>query len=270
VIPLRPSLAAGFTILTGPGRVRLICGEDRRYTLTAPGLEDWLPAWLPQLDGQRTLDEALALLPAERRDAGRQLAERLSGERVLLPAPAAAAHRPERFCAQVEGSGQLADGLRQLIVAVPEARQVEVLAQDNLDLEAALRFNERCLEGTTPWLWASTGPASRGYVSPAFLPDAGPCLRCLLTHFERLSPAPEVYADLIAHAREGKPLTPSPFPDRGRDLLRDLVLWKIDLLDETDAPAALYRLHVLEVAALEVSAHRVFFDPECPACRGHR
>jgi hypothetical protein len=31
-------------------------------------------------------------------------------------------------------------------------------------------------------------------------------------------------------------------------------------------PAALYALHVLEVAGLEVTAYTVFRDPECPGC----
>ncbi len=44
------------------------------------------------------------------------------------------------------------------------------------------------------------------------------------------------------------------------------MLWKWSLLGEAEPPAALYRLHVLEVATLEVSARRVFADPECPAC----
>ena len=45
-----------------------------------------------------------------------------------------------------------------------------------------------------------------------------------------------------------------------------------DLTEEAGElpPAALYRLHALEVATLEVTAHRVFADPECPACRGRR
>jgi hypothetical protein len=51
-------------------------------------------------------------------------------------------------------------------------------------------------------------------------------------------------------------------------VLRQLILWKVALAEERDASAALYRLHVLEVASLEVTAHRVFIDPECPECGG--
>src|SRR4051794_6435571 len=36
-IPVRPRLALPFTFLTGPGRVRLVAGEDFRYTLAGPG-----------------------------------------------------------------------------------------------------------------------------------------------------------------------------------------------------------------------------------------
>jgi bacteriocin biosynthesis cyclodehydratase domain-containing protein len=106
----------------------------------------------------------------------------------------------------------------------------------------------------------------RGYVSPVFLPDAGPCLGCLVRQFLRLSPAPEIYADLIEHARQGRPVEPVPFPAEGLAMLRSLVRWKAELLGRPEPPAALYRLHVLEVATLEVSSHRVFADPACPDC----
>src|SRR5450755_1293000 len=78
-LPSRPCLALPFTVLPGPDRVRLIAGEDFRYTLAAPGLETWLPDVLSQLDGRRTLDELLAALPADRHDAARQLLARLYG-----------------------------------------------------------------------------------------------------------------------------------------------------------------------------------------------
>src|SRR5207302_70111 len=49
-LPTRPCLALPFTVLTAQDRVRLVAGEDFRYTLTGPGLETWLPDWLPTLD----------------------------------------------------------------------------------------------------------------------------------------------------------------------------------------------------------------------------
>jgi hypothetical protein len=59
---------------------------------------------------------------------------------------------------------------------------------------------------------------------------------------------------------------PASFPDEGVVILQQLVLWKCSLLGQAEPAAALYRLHVLEVASLEVSARRVFADPECPVC----
>src|SRR5262249_9506871 len=114
------------------------------------------------------------------------------------------------------------------------------------------------------------GPGPRGGPSagPLFRPAAGPCLGCLLPHFRRLSPAPGLYDDLAAHARAGRPLAPAPFPPPAAAVVRQLLLWKADLAAQAEAPAALYRLHVLEVASLEVTAHRVFVDPECPECGG--
>jgi ribosomal protein S12 methylthiotransferase accessory factor len=109
---------------------------------------------------------------------------------------------------------------------------------------------------------------SRAYVGPLFLPDAGPCLSCLLYHFRRLSPVPELYDALANHARAAGPVAAVPFPGPAAAMVQQLLLWKAALAGESEAPAALYRLHVLEVASLEVSSHRVFVDPECPECRG--
>jgi bacteriocin biosynthesis cyclodehydratase domain-containing protein len=270
-LPQRPCLALPFTVLPGDGRVRLVAGEDCRYTLTAAGLESWLPDWLSMLDGSRSLDDLLARLPEERRGPARELVGRLYGERVLIDGSARQAHVARTHRLRPEGHGPLYDALAQIRTERGEDEsELPVLCQDRLDYDEALRFNERCLAGASPWLWATCGPSSRGYVSPVFLPDAGPCLACLLSSFRRLSPAPELYDELIAHARVGGAIAPVPFPARAVGLLQQLVLWKTELLREQEPPAALYQLHVLEVAALEVTAHRVFFDPECPACRGRR
>ena len=64
------------------------------------------------------------------------------------------------------------------------------------------------------------------------------------------------------------PLAPLPFPPPAAVMVQQLLLWKAILAEESEAPAALYRLHVLEVSSLEVTAHRVFVDPECRACGG--
>ena len=56
------------------------------------------------------------------------------------------------------------------------------------------------------------------------------------------------------------------FPAEGVEILRQLVRWKVSLLAEAEPPAALYRLHVLDVHVMEVSTHRIFADPECPDC----
>jgi bacteriocin biosynthesis cyclodehydratase domain-containing protein len=107
---------------------------------------------------------------------------------------------------------------------------------------------------------------SRGYVSPPFLPGGGPCLRCLLDHFRRLSPMPELYAELLAHSESGGTIPAPPFPAPAAAMLVQLVRWKLELLAEPEPPAALYELHVLDVASLEITAHPVFPDPECADC----
>jgi bacteriocin biosynthesis cyclodehydratase domain-containing protein len=261
----RPRLALPYTLLSAPDTVRLVAGEDFRYTLHGPGIERWLPEFLAGLQGVEPLAGALARLPQERRDTARQLAQRLYGERVLVDGPALVAHPVGAYVLAVEGAGALRQALEG---AAGEGRTLAVLCQDRLDYEEALRFNRRCRVGISPWLWATYGPMQRGYVSPLFLPDAGPCLACLLGHFRRLSPAPEIYADLIEHARQGLPIQPVDFPAEGVAVLRALVLWKAAQLASPDPPAAAYRLHVLETETMEVSAHRVFADPDCPECGG--
>lgn len=232
---MRPVPALPFSVLPAKDVVRLVAGEDVRYTLAAPGVETWLPALFAALDG-RPLEEALAAVEPSRREEARGLIDRLRGERVLVDALARAAHRPAKL---------------------------RVFRQDRLDYEAALRFNREVRE---PWIWATTGPAQRAYVSPVFLPDAGPCLECLIRHFRGLSPAAEIYDALIEHARAGGEIRPSDFPSAGAAIVDHLVAWKAERLAEPEPPASLYQLHVVEAASLEVSVHPVLPDPECPSC----
>jgi bacteriocin biosynthesis cyclodehydratase domain-containing protein len=260
----RPRLALPFTVLTAPDTVRLVAGEDFRYTLSGPKLDTWLPAWLARLDGRTPLADLIQRLPDSHRAAARELADRLYGERVLIDGAAADAHKPTHYRLAIEGDAGWA--IDEWPVMEPAARPLPTLCQDRLDYDAAIRFNRRNLEAGTPFLWATTGPMGRAYVGPLFLPKAGPCLGCLLTHFRRLSPAPDLYDALAAHARAGSPIAPVPFPPAGAAIVRQLLLWKADLAAEPDVHPALYRLHVLDSADLEVTAHRVFVDPECPAC----
>src|SRR5262245_52417071 len=88
----RPRLALPFTVLTGPDTVRLVAGEDFRYTLTGPGLDGWLPGLLSGLDGRTPLEKALGQLPPAYRGPAEQLVDRLYGERVLIDGSAADAH----------------------------------------------------------------------------------------------------------------------------------------------------------------------------------
>jgi bacteriocin biosynthesis cyclodehydratase domain-containing protein len=257
-----------FTILREGDTVRLVVGEDFRYTLSGPQLDTWLPEWLAKLDGRTLLEEALNRLPESRRGPARELVERLYGERVLIDGTAADAHLSARRRLALEGDAAWAAGWQPTVENATAT--LPVLCQDRLDYDAALRFNRRCREKGTAWLWASTGPMSRAYVSPLFLPDAGPCLSCLLDHFRRLSPAPELYDALVTHAQKGGSIAPVPFPPPASVIVQQLVLWKAALAEETVAPAALYRLHVLEVPSLEITSHRVLVDPECPECRPER
>jgi bacteriocin biosynthesis cyclodehydratase domain-containing protein len=261
----RPQLALPYTILTEPDTVRLVCGEDFRYTLTGPGLEGWLPGLLAALDGQTLLGQAFAALAEARRAGAREVIERLFGERVLVEGPASWAPADSACRLLVTGTGALVAALGTA-PADSTASPLQVFCQDRLDYEAALQFNRRGQGGTDPWLWATYGPSARAYVSPVFLPDAGPCLACLLRQFQLLSPAPEFYDALGEQARRSGRIEPVPFPPEALPMLAGLVRWKAALLGRQPASVALFRLHVLEVETLEVSSHCVFTDPECPAC----
>ncbi len=263
----RPRLALPFSVLADPGVVRLVAGEDVRYTFRAAALDEWLPALLVRCDGRLSLDELLSSLAEAMHSPARTLIERLYGERVLVDGPALVAHRPLACRLAVEGSGPLVQLLASGGSEPTRSPVLHVLCQDHLDLDAALRFNRHMRAGNSPWLWTSTGAMARGYVSPVFLPDAGPCLGCLLRHFRLLSPAPEVHDALLDHGRRGTPLTAVPFPEEAVAILEQLVRGKARLLAEVEPPAVLYRLHVVEAETLEVSTHRVFIDPECPECR---
>jgi bacteriocin biosynthesis cyclodehydratase domain-containing protein len=262
----RPRLALPFTILTTPNTVRLVAGEDFRYSLTGPALEQWLPGLLKQLDSRRTVDELVGSLDESRRAAARDIIARLYGERVLIDRAAQERHEAAECQLVVEGVGSLAASLTEAQPPIFGRQTLQVCCQDRLDYEAALQFNRRCRGGTAPWLWASTGAMSRGYVSPIFLTDAGPCLECLVRQFRRLSPAPEIYDDLRDHARRDRPIEPVPFPTAGVAILREIIHAKRAWLGLADPPPALYLLHVLESATLEVTTHRVLPDPRCPTC----
>src|SRR5687768_8225425 len=105
--PRRPRLALPFTVLASPGIVRLVAGEDFRYTLQADGLDRWLPGLLASLDGRRPLAEALRSVPDGDRDAAADIIDRLYGERVLVDGTAADAHPAAAHRLVAEGRGPL-------------------------------------------------------------------------------------------------------------------------------------------------------------------
>jgi bacteriocin biosynthesis cyclodehydratase domain-containing protein len=260
----RPRLALPYTVLSAEGSVSLCVGEDHRYTFKAPNIERWLPDLLAGMNGRATAADLLKDLPKQVRDDAGELIARLYSERILVDGIAIDAHEPQVCHPAPEGSGALCESL---VTPNVSGRPIVILCQDRLDYDEVLRFNRRCLAGNSPFLWATYGPASRGYVSPLMLPDAGPCLDCLLDHFKRLSPAPEFYELLIVQGQAKRPIQASEFPPQGIEMLRQLVLWKISAAALSQPPAALYRLHVLEIETMEVTTHRVFTNPDCSACK---
>ena len=75
-----------------------------------------------------------------------------------------------------------------------------------------------------------------------------------------------MYEALLAHVREGGVVEPTDFPPAGLELLVQLTRWKLALAAAAPPVSALFRLHVLEASALEVTGYPVLRDPDCPAC----
>jgi len=252
-------------VIAAEEMVHLVGGEDVRFSIRATGLAAGFAALLKQCDGITPVETLLLELPEFDRPRARELLDRLYGERILCDGPVELVAVPSaQYRLTLEGSGAMVQRLRS---DTSGEHGIAILCQDTLDYRTALEFNRRCLESRCgPWLWVTTGPASRGYVSPVFLPDAGPCLACLIGHFRRLSPVPQLYEVLELHSEQGGEFSPARFPAEGLAVLESLVRWKVDRLGQPPVAPAVFRLHVLELESMEVSLHRVYRDPNCPEC----
>ena len=253
ILPKRIRFAFPFAILTKPDTVRLVAGEEFRYTLRSPSLDQWLPQFLNHFNGEVEWRPFLNQLPGELHKQALEIITRLYGERVLLEGNGEPARMPSPLRWVVEGSGNLSERLRAAVPDVPaNADALAVLCQDALDYAAALDFNRRCRRSDAAvWLWISCGPMGRGFVSSVFRPHAGPCLGCLIRHFQRLSPAPEIYEHLIEHSCAGGEIPPVPFPAPALDLLAALARWKIESSAQSEPSVGVYRLHVVETNTMD-------------------
>jgi bacteriocin biosynthesis cyclodehydratase domain-containing protein len=267
-VPTHVRFAFPFAVLTKPNVVRLVAGEEFRYTLTSPALEQWLPQFLAGFEREVEWRPLVEQLPMERRQQAMEIVTRLYGERALLEGGGPRPPDASGFRWVVAEEGRLGAQLRAMTPpASAGAIDIPILCQDALDYAAALDFNRRCLRSNAAgWLWVSSGAMGRGFVSPIFRPGAGPCLGCMIRNFQRLSPAPEIYQHLIEHSCAGGAIPPVPFPAAGLDMLAALARWKVESLAQPEPPAGIYQLHVLEVSNMECTTHRVFRDPHCPDC----
>lgn len=268
IVPKRIRFAFPFAILTKSDTVRLVAGEEFRYTLRSPSLEQWLPRLLSNFEQEVEWRPLLNQLPSEHQQQALEIITRLYGERALLEGNG---EHPSTVSAHrwvVEGEGKLSERLRAVVPAVSaDAVPIVMLCQDALDYAVALDFNRCCRKSKAAgWLWVSCGPMGRGFVSCVFRPHAGPCLGCLIRNFQRLSPVPEIYEHLIEHSSAGGKIPASPFPAIGLDVLAALARWKIESAIQPEPPCGVYRLHVLEIETMECTTHRAFRDPHCPDC----
>jgi hypothetical protein len=75
-----------------------------------------------------------------------------------------------------------------------------------------------------------------------------------------------LYDVLVEHGKQGGPFDTATMPERVLAVVEQLVRWKVEAFHKDRPVIPVFRLHVLEVATMEVSVHRVFRDPTCPAC----
>ncbi|MEM7151645.1 MAG: TOMM precursor leader peptide-binding protein [Myxococcota bacterium] len=258
LVPVAP-----LTVVPQPGCVRVLAGEDLRFTVRGEGLETWLPAVLAALGPGVSGTEASAHAPLAQRNDALEILARLTTERLLVEQ--ASSKPTAALTVEVVGEGPLASRLRDQLPApdtgASGAPRLSLIVQSTLDYRWAREADLRAASEGHWRLWVSDGAAARGWVGPVMRPEGGPCLDCLLTAFERLSPEPELWRALLEHPG---PFATSTVPEAARDILCRITAWKLSGATESDVPAAVHRLHVLELATFEVNSHVVPVDPDCP------
>ena len=265
----RLMLSHACTVIAQPDVVLLVAGEDLRYALRGEKIERWAPKLLAELKEARSLDELLGAFKGNERAEARQLIERLYGERAVVDAPAEKSAKTSRYHIALLGKGELFTSLQSKLSRQNSAttQALNVFCQDTLNFEEALQFNRCAISAGTPWMWLSSGAVMRAFISPLFIPPAGPCFECLLSTFSRLSPAREVYQALARHAAEDGAFEPATLSLHMVEVVSNLLLWKISVAAEEPQIPALFRLHVIERDSLETSSHKIYCDPLCAACR---
>ncbi|MFN9373005.1 MAG: TOMM precursor leader peptide-binding protein [Planctomycetaceae bacterium] len=279
-----PRLLPGSTVIAAEQVVHLIAGEDFRFTIQTGDATEVIARVLRGCQGIRPLEDLLAGLNPAEQELAIRIVERLRSERMLFDGPALPPpETPWRI--EIEGTGVLAQRARGLwpspagTICHPLGGSttpnnpnpagvslVRVLVQQDLDLAQVLEFNRRQLAGEADaWLWVTTGPLARGYVSPVILKRGRPCLECLLRHFRRLSPAPQLY-DALERPGEPTQFVPGEPAEPLARIVLEIAGWKLRRLGQAPAAASQFALHVVEAETLETALHPVWLDPTCPGC----
>jgi len=279
-----PRLLPGSTVIAEDSVVHLIAGEDFRFTIQTGDAAPAIARVLRGCLGLHPLADLLIGLTAAERDLALRIVDRLRSERMLFDGPVLPP--PEiPWQIQIEGTGVLVQRARELWLPENDANRpsaegertlnapnrrnppvVRVLVQQDLDLAQVLEFNRRQLaEEADAWLWVTTGPLARGYVSPVLLKWGRPCLECLLRHFRRLSPAPQLY-DVLERPAEPMRFVPGEPAEPLARVVLEIANWKLRRLGQSPAAASQFALHVVEGETLETTLHPVWLDPTCPGC----
>jgi bacteriocin biosynthesis cyclodehydratase domain-containing protein len=279
-----PRLLPGSTVIAAEQVVHLIAGEDFRFTIQTGDATEVIARVLRGCQGDRPLADLLAGLNPAEQELAIRIVDRLRSERMLFDGPPLPPPEvPWRI--EIEGANSLAQRARELwpslsgvlcqtsVQSTPPntlnpvgVSVMRVLVQQDLDLAQVLEFNRRQLAGETDaWLWVTTGPLARGYVSPVMLKRGRPCLECLLRHFRRLSPAPQLY-DALERPGEPAQFVPGEPAEPLARIVLEIAGWKLRRLGQAPAAASQFALHVVEAETLETALHPVWLDPNCPGC----
>jgi bacteriocin biosynthesis cyclodehydratase domain-containing protein len=296
-LPRRPLLRPGYRALLDSERLLLEHGQ-RVVVLEGRAATTLLPALLPLLDGERSVDELVAILGEATRPAVEKALMELAARRLvcegpsLRGVPAPLCETAEAIAAETEsspaavasalgavtfavvGRSQVATTVAELLeasgVRVRRPRRwretqnaVVVAAPGRGDAGALARFNRRALRRGTVWLPIVPYDGRIAAVGPLVLPGETACYRCYLL---RRAAAVDYGGELLAleqvaiAARPAAPLDALTAQVAALQALR----W----VGARDPRVPGTMLVVEPGAGPWITQHDVLRVPRCPACAG--
>lgn len=295
VVPERPLLKPWYRLAAEDGRIVLEYAQSA-VVFDGAATGRLLPALLPLLDGEHSVDEIVAILGAPAAPAIAQALELLAGHRLLTTSLPAAADDTLRFLLATDRNADdpaaLATSLGQAQVAFvgsagvgeelarllrgsgvwridhgslserpPDSAEIVVVAPAAAELHELGSWNRRCLDDRTTWLALLPCDGRVAPVGPLFVPGETACYDCFRIRRASTSGYAEEFWSLEGspgEAPDALPLRRAVAGIAGWLVLRWLVGRDASL------PGV---VHALEIgSSLTVAAHHVWRVPRCPSC----